>query len=154
CFNDRMAVVDLVDPTHPVTLLPVIDNPGTALLPSCQPYAMTVPPDGGSVWVSCFEDGRVVRYDTGARAMDPTTVLDVGGRAVFGAFTSDGKTLFLAHQAPDGISVIDAATGTSTANIPFDPAVCQNAHGVKLANGDRDMLVVCEGDHSGPGTLV
>jgi DNA-binding beta-propeller fold protein YncE len=154
CFDDRMAVVDLADAAHPVTLLPVIASPGTVLVPSCEPYAMSVAPDGGSVWVSCFNDGRVVRYDTAQGAMDPAVVLDVGGRAVFGAFTADGKTLFLAHQDPDGIAAIDAATKTVTANLPFDPSVCQNAHGVKLTEGDRHMLVVCEGDHSRPGSLV
>jgi hypothetical protein len=38
--------------------------------------------------------------------------------------------------------------------IPFEPARCQKTHAVMLTDDEARLIVVCEGNHEGPGTLL
>lgn len=154
CLSDEMVQVDLVADTHPVRRFFVIPNPGSATAPMCFPYALTISPSGDSVWVSCSESGEVLRFDVAAGAMDPARRTQLPGPALFGTFTKDGRTLIVPHQSPDGIAFIDPDTSAPVALLPLPRAVCVNAHVVRLTDDERRLLLVCEGDHSGPGTLV
>jgi hypothetical protein len=72
---------------------------------------------------------------------------------MFGTFTSDGRTLYMPYQNVDALAVIDPATGNVLREVPLSQAGCLNAHQVMLTPDERHGLVVCEGDHVGPGTL-
>jgi DNA-binding beta-propeller fold protein YncE len=73
---------------------------------------------------------------------------------MFGDFTSDGRTLYMPYQSVEAIAVIDPATpNTVLAEIPLAPSGCLNIHQVELTPDERHALVVCEGDHVGPGTF-
>jgi DNA-binding beta-propeller fold protein YncE len=154
CLSDEIAEVSLADEAHPVTRLAVIPDPGGATAPRCSPYALAMSPSGDSVWVSCLASNEVLRYDVAARAMDAAGRVRLPGSPVFGAFTRDGRTLLVPHQAPDGVVFIDAASKTLSATVPLARAVCTNAHVVRLTDDESRAMMVCEGDHQGPGTFV
>jgi DNA-binding beta-propeller fold protein YncE len=156
CRSDELAIVDLVSPTHDVQRVPVLPTPGTATAPSCSPYAATISPSGDSVWVSCFAPmrGEVRRYDVAAAQMDEGATIVLPGPAVFGGFTADGKTLYVPHQQPDGLAIIDATTASLTADVTLPAAACLAPHVVRLSDDETRLLLVCEGNHSDPGTLV
>lgn len=154
CLSDEMAVVDLVSDDHPVRRVPVIPAPGPVSQPICEPYALTMAPDGGTVWVSCFADGRVLPYDVEAGEMDPSRdVAALPGKAVFGAFADDGATLYIPYQRPDGIAVIDPATGDLERDVPLDGEDCVFPHVLMPTDDGARILLICEGDHTDPNDL-
>jgi DNA-binding beta-propeller fold protein YncE len=160
--SDQLAVVDVSDPVHPqVTLrLPVGPAPGTLGTPAYGPYALSVSPADGTVWISDNNSADVRVFDPATNQMDPARTVITGGVSMFSAFTSDGKTLYVPHQGDDKITVIDTAT-LATHVIPLPPQACLNVHLIKLAPAPRsttaadNAIVICEGDHiSRPGTAV
>lgn len=153
CWDDQLAIVDLVAPTHPVELVPVLALPGTIADPECQPYALTQSPDGATVWVGCFESGELRAFDVASGAMDPTRVARLGTSALFGSYV-DAATLVVPSQGPDQLAWIDAATGDTRASLTFDRADCILPHVVGASSDRKRLLVVCEGDRVSPGTLV
>jgi YVTN family beta-propeller protein len=152
CYADAIAIVDLADPSHPVRRVPVLSAPGPVTSPRCQPYAVTLSPSEDSVWVSCLTSGQVLCYDVGAGTMDPARSVALPGPALFGAFTADGGTLIVPYQGAGGLAFVDPETG-ATELAAFEREDCTNPHAVRFAEGGR-LLVVCEGDHVAPGTLV
>jgi DNA-binding beta-propeller fold protein YncE len=95
-----------------------------------------------------------VQYlDPATLTMDPNRTVLLGGPPLFGAFTRDGQTLYMPFQNEDAIAIIDPATSTVQGNIPLAPSGCLNVHQVELTPDERYALVVCEGDHVGPGTF-
>ncbi len=155
CWDDQLAIVDLVDPAHPVDLVSVLPLPGTIADPECQPYALTQSPDGATVWVGCFESGELRAFDTASGAMDPTRVVTLGSAALFGSYLSTRPaTLVVPAQGPDQLAWIDAATGDLSASLVFDRADCILPHVVQSTSDGKRLLVVCEGDRVSPGTLV
>jgi hypothetical protein len=154
CFNDEIAVVDLAAPEHPVRRLAVRPDPGTVLAPLCAPYAMTISPAGDSVWVSCLEDGAVLRYDVAGGGMDPTAKVELPGGALFGDCSADGKTLVVPHQSADGVAFVDVASHAIVATATLPAEVCTAPHVVRHSDDGRHLMLVCEGNHSSPGTFV
>jgi hypothetical protein len=154
CLDDSLVVVDLVSPEHPTTKIPVLSTPGTVTSPLCYPYALTISPSGDSVWVSCFQSGDVLRFDTVSRTMDDARLAHLPGPAVFGTFSRDGAILLVPHQLVDGIAFVEAATGAILDDVLFTDDVCLAPHAVKLTEDEARLMVVCEGNHTDPGTLV
>lgn len=154
--TDELAVVDVSDPAHPSLTLKVAvgPSPGMPGMPVYGPYTLTVDPADGTVWVSDNNSGDVRVFDPSKMAMDPNKVIPVGGIAMFGVFTSDGKTYYVPHQGDDQISVIDTATLAAT-TLPMPMGSCLNMHALKMAPDEKSMVLVCEGDHvTKPGTVV
>ncbi len=157
CWSDEVAIVELEQPGRPVTRVKVGPNPGTAVTPRYQPYALTVSPTTGAVWVSSLAN-RLERYevqylDPATLTMDSSRTVFLEGPPLFGAFTSDGRTLYMPYQREDAIAVIDPTTSSVRERIPLAPSGCLNVHQVELTPDERHALVVCEGDHVGPGTF-
>jgi DNA-binding beta-propeller fold protein YncE len=157
CWSDEVAIVELEQPGRPVTRVKVGPNPGTAVTPRYEPYALTVSPTTGAVWVSSLANrgGRYeVQYlDPATLSMDPNRTVYLDGPPLFGTFSSDGRTLYMPYQNEDAIAIIDAATSGVQGRIPLAPSGCLNVHQVELTPDERHALVVCEGDHVGPGTF-
>ncbi len=158
CWSDEVAIVDL-DAAEP---------PGDAreggrqrrhrrALPRIEPYALTVSPTTGAVWVSSLASRSVQYLDPATLTMDPNRTVRLGGPPMFGAFTSDGRTLYMPYQGVDSIAIIDpdlaSTRGYVPPEIPLAPSGCLNVHQVSLTPDERYALVVCEGDHVGPGTF-
>lgn len=154
CWSDEVAIVDLTTSPPGVQRVKVAANVGTAVRPQHEPYALTLSPTTGEAWVSSMATRQVQVLDPTTRTMDPTrTVQGLGGPPMFGAFTADGRTLYLPYQRVDALAVIDPATGLKLREVDLASAGCLNAHQVTLTPDERHGLVVCEGDHQGPGTL-
>lgn len=158
CQSDEAAVVDLADPSHPVTRVPLLDAPGPATSPVCAPYAVTMDeqPGRSTAWVSCYANGAVIAVDvTGgpvAAARDGRTI-QLQGRALFG-HAALGQ-LVIAHQSTDGISVFDTsgATPTFVSTRPLLGEACTLPHYARWSPGGS-IFLVCEGDKLTPGTFM
>jgi hypothetical protein len=92
------------------------------------PVALTVSPDGGSLWVADLGSGSIARADTASLEVVATRALDGGGEAEHAALTVDGEHLYLASGS--SVAVIDGASlepirrfdfGTSTATVNAGP---------------------------------
>lgn len=159
CANsDQIAIVDVTDKSHPMvkSRVTVGPTPGTLDNPSYSPYALTVSPADGTVWVSNNKSGDVRVYDPTTGQMDDAKAVSVGGVAMFASFSLDGKTIYVPHQGtmPDVVTAIDTTT-LQTRQLPLPTTACQNAHAFVLSPDGVTGLVVCEGDHvSRPGSIV
>jgi DNA-binding beta-propeller fold protein YncE len=154
CWSDELAVVQLDAPGYPVTRVKVAPNAGTAVAPRHQPYALTLSRASGAVWVSSLETRAVQYFDPVTQAMDPARTVFLRGSPMFGAVTQDGRTLYMPYQSVDALAVIDTATSAVVRDIPLAGSGCLNVHQVELTPDERHGLVVCEGDHQGPGSLL
>jgi DNA-binding beta-propeller fold protein YncE len=153
--SDELAVLDISNPASPKIGTKVSIGPSAGPLgtPAYSPYALTVAPLDGTVWVSDNNSGDVRVFDPKTMKMDPSKVIPTGGVSMFGVFSTDGKTYYVVHQGDDKLTAIDTAS-LATNTLPFPPQVCRNAHAIRLAPGGQSAIVICEGDHLGPGTAV
>jgi DNA-binding beta-propeller fold protein YncE len=155
--SDQVAVLDVTDRAHPTvtTRVNVGPTPGTLDQPSYSPYALTVSPTDGTVWISNNRSGDVRVFDPATMQMDGSKTYSLNGVAMFASFTPDGKTLYVPHQqAGDVLHAIDVATGAVRA-LPLPPTACLNAHAFVLGPDGVNGVVVCEGDHvQRPGSIV
>jgi DNA-binding beta-propeller fold protein YncE len=155
--SDELAIVSLAEPITseaPVLRVPVGPGGGDPTAPLYGPYAVTVSPDGGEVWVSNLEGKSLVVYQVDAGAFDAGRTVATGGSPLFGAFSADGERLLVPTQAPDALLTVEAATGAVLHTLSLDPADCRAPHGALLLEGGEALALVCEGDHRGPGTVV
>ncbi len=153
CWSDEVAIVDLTAQPPAVSRVKVAAGAGGAVAPRHQPYALTMSPSSGEVWVSSMASRQVQVLNPQTRAMMPERAVPLRGPPMFGAFTSDGRTLYLPYQLVDAVAVIDPETGTVQREVSLSEAGCLNVHQIMLTPDERVGLVVCEGDHVGPGTL-
>lgn len=171
CGPDELAVVDLRDSSLPLRRIPV---PGGLVGgKACQrcPYALGVAPDG-SVWVSSLGPGSVGRgsvdvFDPAREggSFDPQRRVVFTGRPVFAEFIpgpagpGDYRALVPEQQAPgDRLHLLRAAgpgaAPISEAVIELPARDCLNAHMALVAAGGQRAQLICEGDHTGPGSLL
>jgi DNA-binding beta-propeller fold protein YncE len=155
--SDQLAVVDVADKTHPgvITRVNVGPTPGPLGTPSYAPYALSVSPSDGTVWISNNRSGDVRVFDPGAMQMDGTKTASLNGVAMFSAFTPDGRTLLVPHQGSgDVLHAIDTQSMTAKV-LPLPTSACLNAHAFVLGPDGIHGIVVCEGDHkTRPGSIV
>jgi DNA-binding beta-propeller fold protein YncE len=170
CAPDEIAVVDLTTSPVGVRRVPL---PGFSEGEGCLrcPYAVSVAPDD-SVWVASIgpsngRDGQggIDVYDPATGDFDPARKLNTLGRALFPAFaptaTAGGYRAYVPEQqgaAGDFVRVYDIATGgaaaVEAAPITLARADCQNAHVIDIDAARNQARVVCEGDHTRPGSMV
>ncbi len=155
--SDQLAVLDVSNPSQPQILakMPVGPAPGPTGNPAYAPYALTVYPVDGTVWISDNNSGDVRAYDPMTMQMDPNRVVVVGGIAMFSDFTADEKYLLVPHQGDDRVTAIELATLHTTV-LPLPAQACLNAHALHVLPGPLvGAVIVCEGDHvMRPGTLA
>jgi hypothetical protein len=170
CDNDEIAIVDLSDPSLPVTRKQLA--PGQVESPSRNrcPYALTVAPDS-TVWVSSLGPAEGTRgggggldvYDPALGAFDPArSATFPNGRALFAAFKGTPASYqgYVPEQnlaGGDKIHVYTAGAGQPRVegpSISLDRATCLNAHMFTLSSDGTTGYLVCEGDHVGPGTFT
>lgn len=159
CYgSDRLAIVDVTTPALTHTLVPL--GPSPAILPSqlqYGPYAVTADPDGKTLWLSCWDSSDIRAFNTSSGQMELGRTIVTGGNPGFG--TPAGNAIYFARQSGDvGLpddQLIVVSNGGIAFTHPLDAADCTNAHQAlpdPLLPGKA--LVVCEGDHVSPGTLV
>jgi DNA-binding beta-propeller fold protein YncE len=157
-LSDELAVIDVSNPRAPTVTkkLYVGPSPGVPGNPNYAPYALAVSPTTGLVWIS-DNKGDLRIYNPVAGAMDDAHAILLGDVVMFGAFTKDGSTLYVARQGDgDWVSRIDTATFTPRGvALPLPESACLNAHAVQLAPDEQTLIVVCEGDHVKiPGSIA
>lgn len=156
CYGeDALAIVDLVDETQPVVRVPVGPNPGRAPAPAYGPYAIAIDEAGARVAVGTTESHEVRVFDaSGAWLADKTWRADVAkGGVLFPVFVGD--LLYVPAQRPDALYVVDLAGAASEVRRRvFADGECQAPHEIRRSAVAGELLVVCEGDHVGPGKLL
>lgn len=153
CFaSDEIAKVGLTEP-YTLTLFKVGAAAGSISAPAYEPYAVSISPVDGSLWVSALKTGdiRVLDPMSGELLGEPITMQ--GGAPFFTAFTSDGSTLLVPVQGKNSLEYIDTTTRERSSQ-PLPEEACSFPHGVLVLPGDERALVVCEGDRRSPGTVV
>jgi DNA-binding beta-propeller fold protein YncE len=166
CGPDEIAVLDLTAPdARPRrVLLPDLAEAGT-----CQfcPHALAVAPDG-TVWVSLLGAvgadhehgfGGVAVYEPRA-GFRRESILELHGSAMMLDFdgTATGYRALVAEQGHygDRLHVMDLrADGLyDTLDIDFTPEQCLAAHATVVVPAAGRAGVLCEGDHTRPGSLL
>ncbi len=152
--SDELAVVGLADP-FPVTRFDVGALGPNPASPRHEPYAVALSPADGSLWVSCLKTGDLRIFDPASQSWDDTRgPVATGGAPYFPTFTSDGSALLVPVQQSNAVIRVDPITGsvTDTLSLPFDD--CRSPHAIFITPDDQRALVVCEGDHIGPGSVA
>jgi DNA-binding beta-propeller fold protein YncE len=168
CMADQIAVLDVTRPDAQAQRIPLPQTVERASCAAC-PYAAGLAPDG-RLFVGLLGGGNNARngfvwiFDPARGAFDPEPALRFCGGALFPAFSpataGGGYSVYVPEQGPcgDAIRVLDVATPgaapVDAARIELPVTACRNAHAVHLQADGRTALVVCEGDHVGPGSVV
>jgi DNA-binding beta-propeller fold protein YncE len=151
--SDELAIVDLE--SEAVELVKVGSQASSPQSPIYQPYAVTIQPVTGKVWVSNTATRELVVYDPATGALDATCgPIDLGGAPIFPTFSNDGALLFVPVQTSGTFSVVDTTTCTVITALPLVPQACLNPHAVLLSPDEKKAFVVCEGNHFEPGSLA
>jgi DNA-binding beta-propeller fold protein YncE len=149
-LSDQLALLDVTDPVHPTVTKKLGIGPNAAVPPSpavYSPYALTVSPKDGTVWVSDNTAGDVRVYEPSTGKMNDARAVPVGGIAMFSAFTNDGNTLFVPHQGDDQVTRIDPTGAQPPFTLALPQGSCKNAHAFVLAPDSHNAVLICEGDH-------
>ena len=162
CYgSDRLAVVDVSAPGLSHTLVPLGASP--QVLPATLaygPYAVTVDPDEETVWVSCWESEDIRAFDTVSGTIDPAREIDTPGSLPgFGGRTSQQVVFARQSSDPgfpdDRVVVVQSGGAPAFVEHVVDPGECTAAHqAIPDPTRAGKALVVCEGNHATPGTLV
>lgn len=153
CYgSDELAIVDLSQDGFPVSRVPLGAAQGVPGVPRYGPYSATLSPDESLVVLANLEGKDLRVYDRNAKKLvaDKTVTLDA--KAFMPAFVGP-SSLIVPLQAPDGIARVDLATAKIEARTTYAKADCALPHAVRAAKDGR-VYVVCEGDHSAPGTVL
>ncbi|MBK8173512.1 MAG: hypothetical protein IPK60_24690 [Sandaracinaceae bacterium] len=156
CYgDDRVAFVDVSGDVPQVltraTLGPLANDVPP---PHYGPYSVLLFPDESAAFVGNTDTRDLRVMDVATMTVRDPGVVPLSGAAFFGAFSPDGATFYVPTQVADTLSVVDVATLSVTQTIPMDPAACVSPHVAMLDPQGTRILLVCEGDHLLPGSLV
>lgn len=161
CLSDEAAVVDVdgalagLPDAAVVRRVALLETPGTALRPSCSPYAVTMTADDSTAWVSCYSSGELIAVDVASATRGRALALP--GLAVFGDVSDAGDRLAVATQDTDGVVVFDVTGPGELALVSFfamTPDVCFLPHTVQFLDDDDALAVVCEGNKRDAGAVI
>ena len=152
CYgSDELAVVDLSADGLPTSRHPLGASQGVPGQPRYGPYSATLAPDESLVVVADLEGQDVRIWDRATKTFRDATV-PLSAKAFMPAFVAP-KVIIVPTQAPDGLARIDLETMKATARVAPSKADCTLPHVVAVAP-DARVYVVCEGDHTAPGTVI
>lgn len=154
CYSDEVAVVEIDGAAYPVTRIKVAANAGAATSSVHEPYALTVSPTTGDVWVSSIKSRELQLLKADTQQMDASRRISLLGAPFFGTFSADGQTLYMPEQGTDSIVVINPNTAAVVRRIALAGSGCLNVHQILFTPDERFGLVVCEGTHRAPGSLL
>jgi hypothetical protein len=153
CYgSDEIALVDLTQPSLPVSKVPVGGAPGVLGAPRYGPYGVALSPDEALVAVADLESGDLRVLDVASRAMIASKTLVLGGRAMIPEFVG-ATSVLVPLQGPDGLVRVNLASATVEKRAEYTGDACRNPHAVKRARDGR-VYEVCEGDHTASGALL
>jgi DNA-binding beta-propeller fold protein YncE len=153
CYgSDELAIVDLSSDGLAVSRVALGSAQGVPGVPRYGPYSATLSADESRVVLATLEGKDVRVYDRTAKKFlaDKAVVLDA--KAFMPAFVS-ATTLLVPTQAPDGLVRVDLEGARIETRTTFPKSDCALPHVVRVAKDGRAYLV-CEGDHTTPGTVL
>jgi len=157
--GDEIAVIALdgkggtILPVEHVKVAPDAGDP--PLTPTFyDPYSVSINPTDGSVWIGCWGNGDIRVYDPATGAMDPTRTLSTNGLPNFGDFLDDGSLLVQPVAGIDRLLLIDPNTSPPDVLASLTPPDCIAPHAAFFLPGEEQVVLVCEGDHIEPGTVL
>ncbi|MEW5854814.1 MAG: hypothetical protein AB2A00_38920 [Myxococcota bacterium] len=151
---DQVGVVDLASTPPVVTTVDVGESPITG--PDAtrhEPYALSIHPVDGKLWVSCLKSQSLRIYDptTGTWTAGPT----FDASPMFGFFNNDGTRFMVPIRESASVALVDTTTlELARPILTMGPETCENAHALEPSPDGTHTFLVCEGDHRGPGTVV
>jgi YVTN family beta-propeller protein len=168
CMPDQIAILDLTQPEAQARRVFLSGATERATCSGC-PYALGTAPDG-RIWAGLLGSGNNARngfiglYDGGNDSFDLVASLRFCGGALFPAFgqpeAGGAYTTYVPEQGPCGDAVrifqvsAPGAAPVETGRVELPSTDCRNAHSIHLYEQGRVGVVVCEGDHIRPGTVV
>ncbi len=155
CYGeDAVASVDLTQSPVAVVRTPLGSAATSDGAPSYGPYSLVADPLGHVAAVGCTESRDLWFFDlqTGKVAA-PHWTEAAAGAVYFAAWSADAATLWVPTQSPDALYQVEAATGKTLNKRTFLPGECLRPHEVQRSQSGP-LLVVCEGDHQGPGRVL
>jgi DNA-binding beta-propeller fold protein YncE len=153
CYGeDALGIVDLGNPSAQPELVPLpgAGNPGQ---PLHGPYSAVLSPSGKLVAVGCTESKELHLFDTQTRAFTNVAVR-AQGAPYFAAWSPDETKLYVPTQSPDGVVVVDVATGQAGDRVAFTPDVCKAPHELSMGSDPQRLFLVCEGDRKSNGSAL
>lgn len=155
CYGeDAVASVDFAQTPPAVVRTPLGPAARSDGAPSYGPYSLVADPSGQRAAVGCTESRDLRFFDLQLGEVAKPRWSEPGAGAVyFAAWSADGATLWVPTQAPDAVYRVDAATGKTEKTRTFVASECQKPHEVQRSQSGP-LLVVCEGDHQGPGQVL
>ncbi|MBI5607841.1 MAG: YncE family protein [Deltaproteobacteria bacterium] len=155
CYGeDVVAAVDLSVAPPAVVRTPLGPAARSDGAPSYGPYSLVADPSGQRAAVGCTESRDLRFFDLQTGEVAKQRWAEPGAGAVyFAAWSADGAKLWVPTQGPDAIHRVDAATAKTEKTRTFVAGECQKPHEVQRSQSGL-LLVVCEGDHQGPGQVL
>lgn len=155
CYGeDVLAIVQLDDPGAEIKRVPVGDGasgfPGE---PSYGPYSAVGSPGGKWIAIGNTTSNDVRFFDRATESMLPDKTFSTFGAPFFAGWSLDDKLLYVPTQQPDGVVVFDFEQGTQIAARDFAPGECERPHVIEMRDAST-LLLVCEGDHVGAGSVL
>lgn len=120
--------------------------------PVNKPYSLVVSPTGARLLLSNQVTRKVLEFAAQDTPVALSSTQAFEGIPYSAAYLSEQKYL-VPLQSPSGAALIDAPSGTVLAHAAYSDEDCLNPSEARVLAGGR-MLLVCEGDHYGPGSLV
>jgi YVTN family beta-propeller protein len=157
CYgSDEIAIVDLsaegMRSGLPTSRIPLGASQGVPGVPRYGPYSTTLSPDEELVVVADLEGQDVRIFDRAKKQFLAEKTVPLAAKAFMPAFL-DAKTILVPTQAPDGLARVDIGEAKVTGRASLTKAECALPHVVKVAKDGR-VFLVCEGDHTAPGSVV
>lgn len=153
CYgSDELAVVDLGAAGFPTSRIPLGSSQGVPGVPRYGPYSATLSPDEAIVVVADLEGQDVRVFDRAKKQFVNEKTVPLAAKAFMPAFVGE-RTILVPTQAPDGLAKVDLDAGKVVARGALTKAQCALPHVVKVAKDGR-IFMVCEGDHTAPGSVV
>jgi DNA-binding beta-propeller fold protein YncE len=159
CYaSDELAVVSL-DPPYAVQRYPLGTGTFSPASPLIGPFVLEQSPSDGTIWVSTLGPsggtrGDIRVFDPAANAWDSRGPIQMDGMPFDGTFTTDGTQYIVCDQIANSLVFIDTATHAIASRLALPLAECENPRVPALMPDGLHVVVVCEGDHFGPGTVA
>jgi DNA-binding beta-propeller fold protein YncE len=153
CYgSDELAIVDLASDGFPVSRVALGAAQGVPGVPRYGPYSATLSPDESFVVVADLEGKDLRVYDRNAKKLVAEKTVTLDAKAFMPAFVGP-STLIVPLQAPDGVARVDLSTAKIEKRTTYAKAECSLPHVVRAAKDGR-VYLVCEGDHTAPGSVL
>lgn len=168
CSTDEIAVVNVTDPSYPVTRVLVTAGAKEGAGCGYCPYRLGIAPDD-TVWVASLgpasgsQGGGSLRvYDPQTGAFDQARAVTYCGRSTSVDFQGSASS-FRAFGVEQGlcgnaVRIFDAGgpgrAPASQGGIALPSPTCVLANDIAFSDDGNTGYVACEGDHTAPGSVM